>query len=182
MNDASAPTTGQDRRSREIAAKRRVEEASTALEQARRRIGVRESEVRNAQADVGKSAEIGHQAAEALRGAAEEYFRQALREWLPELKNLVRPAPDPLPPEIVAAGILAGYDVDGIYAALHEAIDADVLDPSTATFTVATEVEVDAAVAAKREELKGARGRLEELERELAYAQTEHREVIAGGR
>jgi hypothetical protein len=182
MNEMTEPTTGQDRRSREIAAKRRVDEAWEALEQARRKVGARKSEVRNLQGDKGQSAEVGHAAAEAMREDAEKQFRRALRDYLPQLKNLIRPAPDPLPAATIALGLLAGYDAAGIYAALHEAIDAAAADPSMPVFIASTEAELEHRVTEKRKELSAYEDRLEELEREHAFAETEHREIVTEGR
>jgi hypothetical protein len=177
VNEHQAPTTGQDPRDREVAARHRVQQAQEAREQARRSVGVRESEVRNAQADRGRSAEVGHAQAHALEEVAERRFREALRSYLPALQTVVGDAPDPPSAELVAAGVLAGFDADGIAAALHETIDATVDDPSTGVFTIATEAQVADVVAAKREDLDVARKRLEELDQEVAEAEASALEI-----
>ena len=181
MNEIQTPTSGQEGRSQEIVAKRRLDEATSALDRGRRLIGVRQSEVRNLQGELGKSAEVGHAQADLLRQAAEERFREGLRAYLGQLLTVVGEAPDPPPPSLVAAGVLAGYDTDALYAALDAEIDAAADDPSTPVFIASTEAELEHRVAAKRGELRADEGRLEELEREHSQAEVDHREIVTSG-
>jgi hypothetical protein len=172
MND-QATTSRQEAYELQVAAKRGIEEARANLDKAQRLVGIRQAELRAKKAKRGRTAEAGHQHAEALRDVAEARLQAQLRDYLGELRTVARDAPDPPPPALVAAFVLARGG-DEFYAVLHQAIDASVDDPSTSTFDVATEADAEEAIAVKQRELAAADEQVAEAEAAAEQAQADY--------
>lgn len=166
---------------RQAAAHRALEEARAELDRAQRRVGVLGAELRTLSGKRGRTAESGHRRADALQEAAEERFRAGLRDYLTELRTDAREAPDPPPPSLLAA-FVAARGGEEFYAALHRAIDDAVDDSSTSAFDIATEAEVEEAMAAKQRALSEARERVSEWETALEQAESAYHDAASGGR
>lgn len=180
--NVQAQNERQERRGREIAAKRRVEEAEQAHRLAQNRVRAIASDMSRLQADRSNTAETGHRGVDLLRDGAEATFQARLKDYIGQLRLVEAEAADPPPPELIAAFVVARLGGE-FFAALHAAVDAAVVDASVGAYSGGVTVaEVEAKVAAKREERDAAQKHVEEAELELGQAKAAHREAQTEGR